>query len=161
MNSYIEAINNYNHYCRYAGILHGVIQNLNMLPSFCMLQTLETLNEIGMSHTVIISVSNPHAYHHGHVVLVVPDNNTNDIIDIHCSINGYVGNFLEISVNRISQVFEVVQFCKELLSYQAHINDLTYIYIPPHLLDHWCVSPTMRHQSINPPGIYIDENLYS
>ncbi len=158
MNSNIEAINNYNQQCVNAVILHRIIQNQNRLPSFCLLQSLETLSEISMSHTVIINVYNPNSYHHCHVVLMVTDYGQ---IEIHCSINGYVGNFLEISVNTILEVFELVQFCQDLLREQPHINNLTYIRIPPNLLDHWCVSPALRDQAINPPGVYIDEYLYS
>ncbi len=158
MNSNIEAINNYNRQCVNAIMLFRIIKNQNGLPPFCMLRSLEILNDIGMSHTVIINVYNPNAYHHGHIVLIPSDEGQ---IDIHCSINGYVGNFVELSVNTISEVFEVVRFCQNLLIDQPHIDNLTYIRIHPNLLNHWCVSPALSYQAINPPGIFIEDYLYS
>jgi hypothetical protein len=55
--------------------------------------------------------------------------------------NGYI---MEICVENIDQLFEIIDFCQQLLPYQPIVDDLDYVRVPNHLMDHWCVPPHLR-----------------
>jgi hypothetical protein len=66
-----------------------------------------------------------------------------------CAIDRFNWYFIDITVDNLEQLFGVVAFCQNILQYQPESDELDYIIVPPHLLNHWCVSQQLRIQNAN------------
>jgi hypothetical protein len=124
-------------------------QNVNRLPANCML---EERDNDSMCVVVYFTCDNGHT---GHIVLGDPNwtnggviQPQNGYVSILCSVDRFNGYFMEICVENIDQMFEVIDFCQQLLPYQPDIveldYELDYVRVPNHLIDHWCVPPHLR-----------------
>jgi hypothetical protein len=120
-------------------------QNVNRMPANCVFEQRRNNPRI-----VVVSFTCDNG-HTGHIVLADP-NWTNGgfvqpqigYVSMLCSIDRFNGFFMEICVENIDQMFEIIDFCQQLLPYQPAVDDLDYVRVPNHLLDHWCVPPHLR-----------------
>ena len=124
----------------------------NRFPANCVLEQRQDNNTTFVA--VTFTCDNGHA---GHIILEDP-NFTNGraahaqprigYVSMSCSIDLSNGYFLELCVENIGQMFEVIEFCQQLLQYQPDIDTdieyLEYVRVPILLQDHWCVTPRLR-----------------
>ncbi len=137
-------LNNYSEYdiINFAINLHNTLSQIP-LPPHCTLNPRQRNND----SSVIIEFTQPDSHHRGNVMMYKSnnqDNNNPNAIEMMCSINGFNGYYLDITVYNIEEVIEVISFSQQLLQYQPNVNVLNYIYVPPHLLNHWCILPYLR-----------------
>ena len=120
-------------------------QNVIRMPANCVLEQRPNNRRI---LAVSFTCDNGHT---GHIVLGDPNWTNGGIVQpqigyvtMLCSIDRFNGYFMEICVENIDQMFEIIDFCQQLLPFQPDVVDLDYVRIPNHLLDHWCVTPRLR-----------------
>ena len=120
-------------------------QNVNRLPANCVL---EQRRNNSMNVVITFTCDNGHT---GHIVLGDPNwTNAGHVqprigyIEMLCAVDRFNGYFMEICVDNIDQMFEIIDFCQQLLPYQPNDFDLDYVRVPNRLLDHWCVPPHLR-----------------
>ena len=126
-------------------LYNTLLQNVNRLPANCVLEPRRN-----NSMTVVISFTCDNG-HTGHVVLGDPNwTNAGHVqprigyIEMLCAVDRFNGYFMERCVENIDQLFEIVDFCQQLLPYQPDGRYLDYVRVPNRLLDHWCVTPRLR-----------------
>jgi hypothetical protein len=146
---------NYNNAVNFAIQLQNTLSQLN-LPPHC---TLVPRNQ-NMERCVIIDFVHPHSDHTGHVMLMKPDGNDENGFKVLCSIDSYNGYFIDMTVNSLVEALGVIAFCQNLLQYQPEQDQLDFVRVPNHLLNHWCVPVHLRERNLenigNPNG---DQNV--
>ncbi len=120
-------------------------QNVNRLPANCVLEQRQN-----NSQTVVITFTCDNG-HTGHIVLGDPNWTNGGLVqprigyvEMLCSVDRFNGYFMEICVENIDQMFEIIDFCQQLLPYQPVVVELDYVRVPNHLIAHWCVPPHLR-----------------
>jgi hypothetical protein len=126
-------------------LYNTLLQNVNRLPANCVL---EQRRNNSMTVTISFTCDNGHT---GHVVLLDPNwTNGGNVqpqigyVSMLCSVDRFNGYSIERCVENIDQLFEIVDFCQQLLPYQPDVRYLDYVRVPNRLLDHWCVPPHLR-----------------
>ena len=144
--------NNLNNALNFAIELRQTIAN-NQLPPHCNMLPIQPFQNGESAKYVIIAFTHPQTNHTGHVLLSLSNENEEGQIHIMCAIDRFNGFFNEINVNSYTEMYQVISFCQHILQFQPDNDnnvELNYIRIPNPLLDHWCVSPHMRHVNLNP-----------
>jgi hypothetical protein len=130
-------------------LYNTLLQNVNLMPANCVLE-----QRRNNSQTVVISFTCDNG-HTGSIVLLDPNWTNGGVVQpqigyvsMLCSVDRFNGYFMEICVENIDQMFEIIDFCQQLLRYQPDVAELDYeldyVRVPNHLIDHWCVPPHLR-----------------
>lgn len=118
--------------------LQNTIINENILPANCTLRPFtESLN-----NCVVVDFVLPNSELSGHVLLSMCHDN--GFVEILGAINNFNGYFLETTVDSLEEMYGVIAFCQYLLQFQPNQYILDYVRIPPHMINHWCVSAHLR-----------------
>jgi hypothetical protein len=130
----------------YAIALHNTFHEI-LLPPHCTLPS-RNLLQPSAKGCVIIDFVHPYSNHIGCVLLMKPNEDDEDGIKMMCSIDRYNGYFIEITVNSVEEVLEVTAFCQNLLQYQPNQDELEFVRVPRHLLDHWCIPAYLLERNL-------------
>ncbi len=105
---------------------------------------------------VIIEFVNPRSNFIGNIFIGKPEyvsrNNPNPIRNgyahIICSIEAINTYIVEITVNSLEEIIGALAFWQHILQYQQLEQNMEYIRIPLHLLNHWCIPNELRELNL-------------
>ncbi len=101
-------------------------------------------------NSVCIDFVNPRSNRTGYVMMSqFQMNNGDNYINVFCSVDNYNGYFMEVLVNSVEGILGVAAFCQHILQYQPEQEEIDFVRVPPHLLNHWCVQPNLRLRNLN------------
>ncbi len=153
--------NNYNviydKACDIATNIKNQLQQPNQLPPHSNL-LLENEHGLNMFETyALIQFTSPNSNKGGHIVvgdpefmqrnMQYPDLNGNNL-HMFCSIDAFNGYFMDMSVNSLEEVLEVLEFCQQLLDYQPDEDELNFVRVPNHMLNHLFVPERLRQRNL-------------
>ncbi len=137
----------HNNAVNFAIYLHELITN-NYLPHYTTLRQLVPNLDDHSAENVVIDFVHPHSNHIGYISMFLPNENERGFVSMLCAVNTHNGYFIEITVDTIDEMYEVIAFCQNILQYQPGAQELDYVRIPNHLLNHWCVTPLLRDANL-------------
>ena len=105
---------------------------------------------------VLIEFVNPRSNFLGNIFIGKPEyvsrNNPNPIrhgyAHIICSIEDTNTYTMEMTVNSSEEIIGFIAFWQHILQYQQLEQNMNYIRVPPHLLNHWCIPNELRELNL-------------
>jgi hypothetical protein len=146
----------YDKACNLAINIKNQLQLPNQLPPHCNL-VLDNDYDFHLFETyAIITFKNPQSNREGQVIVGDPEfsqkdfrfPNLNGSLHLFCMIDAFNGYFMRITVDSIEEVLSIVEFCQQLLEHQPDENELAFVRVPPHMMNHWCIPESLRQRNL-------------
>jgi len=135
----------YDRACKIATDIKNQLQQPNKLPQHSNLM-LENEYDINLFEaSTMIEFTSPISNRKGQIIIEDPEFMQRNIeysdlnethLDVFCMIDAYNGYFMNITVNSLEEVLAVLEFCQQILDCQPDEDELQFVNIPSHILNH-------------------------